>query len=81
MANFSSVNLDDFGGSSAVALSAAGAVVALVVTAYLASSASSRKSGKHIPGPAGWPLVGNALQFVTKNEWLQFDGWAKEYGA
>lgn len=96
MANFFGTNLDGLGNlgklndlgemlgfepgfGGTIALS--GALVALLGVAYLVTSTGAkRKYGRQIPGPAGWPLVGNALQIATKEEWLQFDGWAKQYG-
>jgi hypothetical protein len=81
MAHFSFPNLDaelgTFGGTAALSA----AVVALLTAAYLTGILGGRKQGgRQIPGPAGWPLIGNALQIPTKGEWIQFDAWGKEYG-
>ncbi len=34
-----------------------------------------------LPGPPGWPLVGNLLQFDLPRLHLQFEAWAERYGS
>ena len=36
--------------------------------------------GKHLPGPAGWPLVGNLLQLDKNYPHFTLEKWAKQYG-
>lgn len=32
------------------------------------------------PGPKGFPILGNALDIPSKNPWLTYWQWGKEYG-
>ncbi|KAJ6511703.1 cytochrome P450 [Mycena vulgaris] len=32
------------------------------------------------PGPAGLPIIGNALQLPVERQWVKFAAWAKVYG-
>jgi hypothetical protein len=32
------------------------------------------------PGPPGYPLIGNALEIPTSQEWLTYAKWGKQYG-
>ncbi|HVZ43402.1 MAG TPA: cytochrome P450 [Ramlibacter sp.] len=36
---------------------------------------------KDVPGPRGWPLVGNAFQIDRKHLHLQLEEWARQYGS
>ncbi|KAH9925314.1 cytochrome P450 [Fomitopsis serialis] len=56
-------------------------IVVLLVSAvvYLISRVASRN--RHLPpGPSGLPIIGNALQMPTKNEWVIFADLAKKHG-
>lgn len=68
-----------FGSGFGVKVALSGALFVLLGVVYFAVGGRA-KNGRQIPGPAGWPIVGNALQMATKDEWLQFDRWAKQYG-
>ena len=32
------------------------------------------------PGPRGYPIIGNVLELKSRQSWLKFAGWRKEYG-
>ena len=32
------------------------------------------------PGPRGWPIIGNLLDFPTEYMWLEFRKWSLTYG-
>jgi len=32
------------------------------------------------PGPTGWPLIGNLLDFPKMKEWLTFAKWGEKWG-
>lgn len=33
-----------------------------------------------VPGPRGYPIVGNLLDVPKDEQWLTFDKWIREYG-
>lgn len=35
---------------------------------------------RHIPGPKGWPYLGNALEMNQDNPIAKLREWAEEYG-
>ncbi|KIJ60079.1 hypothetical protein HYDPIDRAFT_139854 [Hydnomerulius pinastri MD-312] len=48
---------------------------------YLASRVFRKKTSQPLPpGPAGWPLIGNLLEFPTHGAWLTFADLSKKYG-
>ncbi|KAK5730067.1 hypothetical protein LTR15_000001 [Elasticomyces elasticus] len=56
-------------------------VVALVVVASVYQGHRPLPEGtKPLPGPKGWPIVGNAFDIPKSHAWLQFKKWADEYG-
>ncbi|KAI9453719.1 cytochrome P450 [Lactarius psammicola] len=56
--------------------------VALTVTAlWLLKKVTEKKSlGRPIPGPKGWPIIGNLLDVPTELEYRVFSRWQKKYG-
>ncbi|KAI4743352.1 cytochrome P450 [Aureobasidium sp. EXF-12298] len=54
-------------------------VLAFALGAYLLSGLSSRPKN-YPPGPPTLPILGNLHQIPSKNEYLQFTKWAREYG-
>lgn len=44
-----------------------------------AAASGNRRRGE-LPGPDGWPLVGNAFQLDEKKMHLDLEDWAREYG-
>ncbi|KAK2467136.1 hypothetical protein APHAL10511_000685 [Amanita phalloides] len=57
-------------------------VAVLVLASYLAYSYINGKKDRHAlpPGPPGLPVVGNALDMPTENEWLTYSDWGQKYG-
>jgi cytochrome P450 len=46
-----------------------------------ALEAAARRDIRDLPGPGGWPLVGNMLQFDLPRLHLQFERWAERHGS
>jgi hypothetical protein len=42
--------------------------------------ASKRRKMGLPPGPTGWPLIGNLLDWPLSAQWVTFTQWAKQYG-
>ena len=57
--------------------------VALAVFAlWLLRKVTEKKPlGRPIPGPKGWPIIGNLLDIPTEVEYQVFSHWQKIYGA
>ena len=62
-----------------LALGAAVAVVAGVVAVRAAPK--PRPRARYGPGPPGIPVLGNALELPTENDFLVYTSWAKKWGA
>ncbi len=58
-------------------------VAVLLATAFCVYMFWRRMSDplKEIPGPPGWPILGNALEFSTPKRRYVLRDWAKRYGA
>ena len=56
--------------------------VALAVLAlWLLKKVTEKKPlGRPIPGPKGWPIIGNLLDVPTEVEYKVFSLWKKKYG-
>ncbi len=56
--------------------------VALVAVAlWLLKKVTKKKPlGRPIPGPKGWPIIGNLLDVPTEYEYRVFSRWQKKYG-
>ncbi len=52
--------------------------ITLAVVIYRTSRSSKGKTGGF--GPPGHFLLGNALDFPTRYEWVSFDNWKEIYG-
>ncbi|EIM88804.1 cytochrome P450 [Stereum hirsutum FP-91666 SS1] len=51
------------------------------LAAVLLYKVLSRKSGLPLPpGPKGWPLIGNALEFPSSKAWTTFAKWGEQWG-
>lgn len=44
-------------------------------------AATKRRAARYGPGPPGVPLLGNALELPTENDFLVYTSWAKKWGA
>lgn len=70
----------------AMSIAVSGAVLVVIVSMIAAWLSHSRAWNKRAqghalpPGPKRWPIVGNMLDFGTKQPWLLFDHWADTYG-
>ena len=45
------------------------------------AAAGAARAMQDLPGPSGWPLLGNALQIQRQRFHLQLEEWASEFGA
>jgi hypothetical protein len=56
--------------------------IALAVLAvWLLKKVTEKKPlGRPIPGPKGWPIIGNLLDVPTEVEYKVFSMWKKKYG-
>ena len=52
-----------------------------VVTGVVAVRAATKPWPNYGPGPKGIPIVGNALELPTENDFLVYTSWAKKWGA
>ncbi|KAI0057368.1 cytochrome P450 [Artomyces pyxidatus] len=68
--------------SATMAISAQTAIdaVLFVVAAFLAWKLWNRPGMSLPPGPKGYPLIGNLLEFPTESPWLRFAEWGKQWG-
>lgn len=46
---------------------------------YWVQRRTVKHSPKDIPGPSGWPIIGNLLDMPTKNEWLRYKEMCEEH--
>lgn len=52
-----------------------------VLTLWLLKKVTEKKPlGKPIPGPKGWPIIGNLLDVPTEVEYKVFSHWKQKYG-
>jgi hypothetical protein len=56
---------------------ALGAIVAGVITVRVVT----KPRPNYGPGPEGIPILGNALELPTENDFLVYTSWAKKWGA
>ncbi|KAH9041234.1 cytochrome P450 [Lactarius pseudohatsudake] len=56
-------------------------VALAVVALWLLKKVTEKKPlGRQIPGPKGWPIIGNLLDVPTELEYQVFSRWQKKYG-
>ena len=55
-------------------------VLILTVFFYTLSILRKRRRLPYPPGPAPWPIVGNALEMPLERPWLKYGEWCKTYG-
>ena len=58
---------------------ALGAVATGVVAAWAATKRQPRPN--YGPGPPGIPVLGNALELPTENDFLVYTSWSNKWGA
>ena len=52
-----------------------------VLALWLIKKVTEKKPlGRPIPGPKGWPIIGNLLDVPTEVEYKVFSQWRKKYG-
>ncbi|KIX00283.1 uncharacterized protein Z518_10422 [Rhinocladiella mackenziei CBS 650.93] len=61
-------------------LTIVGAVVFSVARNLLKNKKVVPTGAKPLPGPKGWPLVGNAFDIPKSHAWFKFKEWVDEYG-
>jgi hypothetical protein len=62
-------------------LNTAGFVCILLLLQRLSQRWKSINGGKLPPGPAGYPFIGNILDWPASKAWETFPKWAQLYGA
>jgi hypothetical protein len=56
-------------------------VALAVIALWLLKKVTEKKPlGRPIPGPKGWPIIGNILDVPTELEYQVFSQWQKKYG-
>ncbi|KAF9812628.1 hypothetical protein IEO21_06099 [Rhodonia placenta] len=58
-------------------------ILAVAFTAFcilLLARLAKRRSAALPPGPQGWPIIGNALDFPTSHQWKTFAQWGDRWG-
>jgi len=56
-------------------------VALAVIAIWLLKKVTEKKPlGRPIPGPKGWPIIGNLLDVPTELEYQVFSRWQKKYG-
>jgi hypothetical protein len=56
-------------------------IVLGVVALWLVKKVTEKKPlGRPIPGPKGWPIIGNLLDVPNEVEYKVFSQWRKKYG-
>lgn len=57
-------------------------VALAVIALWLLKKVVEKKPlGRPIPGPKGWPIIGNLFDVPTELEYQVFSRWQKKYGA
>lgn len=52
-----------------------------VVALWLVKEITEKKPlGRPIPGPKGWPIIGNLFDVLNEVEYKVFSQWRKKYG-
>lgn len=57
-----------------------GAILAFTICKLIYGWINRIQSFKDVPGPTGWPIIGNAFQMDLNEAHKTFCKWAKEYG-
>jgi len=52
-----------------------------VVSGVVAVRARTKPRPNYGPGPRGIPILGNALELPTENDFLVYTSWARKWGA
>lgn len=55
-------------------------IFALVLCSAVYLILSHRSRRGRLPGPKGWPIIGNVLDMPSSHEWLTFSKWAYTFG-
>ncbi|CCM03391.1 uncharacterized protein FIBRA_05521 [Fibroporia radiculosa] len=55
-------------------------VLSCTVFLSLKSFLDEKRRGRLPPGPRGWPLIGNVLDFPTTQQWKTFAQWGEKWG-
>ena len=57
------------------------ALGAAAVGVVAVRAATKPRTARYGPGPPGVPVLGNALELPTENDFLVYTSWAKKWGA
>ncbi|KAI0299840.1 cytochrome P450 [Russula brevipes] len=57
------------------------AVLGFFLVAFYVARRKKRGDYPLPPGPKGFPIIGNLLDMPTRNEWMTFQKWSKDFGS
>jgi len=63
-----------------LAVQAVNVALAVIALWFLRKVTAKKPLGRPIPGPKGWPIIGNLLDVPTEVEYQVFSQWQKKYG-
>lgn len=74
------MGIEDISSLSAPQISTIVLLASTILLSFLLQYHYQTTQTLRIPGPAGYPIIGNALQIPKDRQWLIFEQWRKLYG-